>query len=92
MRASVVVLTATFCFLAAVTSAPAACRTDRSLYVGAVSGDGEKDSFGHPCATGEVDRTGSGAGPRRGDVQRIGMSTGDVEKDTVGYMLGASTR
>ena len=56
------------------------------------SNDPEKDTFGLMCGTAEVERTGSIAAMSRGELLQVGVSTGEAEKDSLGYVQTASAQ
>jgi hypothetical protein len=79
-----VMLTTTVLVLTAPGPALARCNSDQTTHVGPASGDPEKDTFGRRCASADLEGSNSFViAPR--ELQKVGASTGESEKDTLGY-------
>ena len=79
-----VMLTTTVLVLAAPGPALARCNSDQTTQVEPASGDPEKDTFGRRCASADLEGSNSFViAPR--ELQKVGASTGESEKDTLGY-------
>jgi hypothetical protein len=59
---------------------------DLAQKVGTPDSDPERETVGYLRARGEVDETGSLPGTPPSAIVPIGESTGDAEKDTLGYL------
>lgn len=92
MRTSITILAATALVLVAAGPALAGCGSTQVAQVGAINNDPEKDTFGLMCNSSDVERTGSITTRARGELLQVGMSTGEAEKDTLGYVQTAGAQ
>ena len=68
----------------------AACGSTQVVQLGDPSKDPEKDTFGLLCGPNDVGRTGSLTDSARKEILQIGATTGEAEKDTLGYSQTAA--